>query len=288
MRVLITGAGGQVGRALCATKPQGAVLRGLTRAELDVTDAVAIERAVEDFAPDWIVNTAAWTRVDGAEAEPEAAFATNAHAPKLLAHAAAAHHARLLHLSTDFVFDGQASRPYRLDATPNPLNTYGASKLEGERAVAEVLCERALILRTAWVYDGNGRNFVNTMLRLMREREAVFVVVDQVGSPTYTSDLAQAIWRAIERELSGIHHWAGAGAASWYDFAVAIEEEAWAAGLLGRRAHVAPIRTEDFPTPAVRPAYSVLDQTETWTALGMTAPHWRDGLRRMLAAKAGG
>ncbi len=287
MRVLITGAAGQVGRALCATRPQGAVLRGLTRGELNVTDAAAIEAAVKDFAPDWIVNAAAWTAVDGAEAEPEAAFAANADAPTLLARAAAAHHARLLHLSTDFVFDGRASRPYRLDATPNPLSTYGASKLAGERAVAEVLRERALILRTAWIYDGNGRNFATTMLRLMRGHGAVSVVADQVGTPTSASDLARAIWRAIGRKLSGIHHWTSAGVASWYDFAVAIEEEARAAGLLERRAHIVPIRTEDFPTPAARPAYSVLDQTETWAALGMTAPHWRDGLRRMLAAQAG-
>jgi len=186
------------------------------------------------------------------------------------------------------VFDGASGRPYAPDDRPAPLGVYGRTKLAGERA-ALGLADRAVVVRTAWVYSRHGQNFVRRMLGLMRERDEVRVVSDQVGTPTWAHSLADAIWTAVARPaLHGVLHWTDAGVASWYDFAVAIQEEAVALGLLDRAVPVRPITSAEYPTPARRPAHSVLAKEASWAALGRTPPHWRVNLRHMLAALARG
>lgn len=282
-RVLVTGAAGQLGRTLVARAPAGIELRALDRAGLDVADTAAVARELDGFAPDVLVNASAYTAVDRAEQQPELAARANALGPRVLAEALATRGARLLHVSTDYVFDGRGSSPYAPDAAPAPLGVYGRSKLEGERAVAATLGARATIVRTAWVYSASGPSFLQTMLRLMRERGAVRVVDDQVGTPTATGPLADALWQLAARDdLGGIHHWTDAGTASWYDFAVAIAEDAFARGLLAARPSVTPIATHEYPTPARRPAYGVLDKRTTWTALEVEPVHWRTRLREVL------
>jgi dTDP-4-dehydrorhamnose reductase len=229
-----------------------------------------------------IVNAAAYTAVDRAETEKDRAHAVNATGAANVAIAASEAGARLIHVSTDFVFDGRSPLPYRPEDAVAPLSEYGRSKLAGEEGVRAALGESALILRTAWLHAAGGPNFVLTMLRLMKERGSVRVVSDQIGTPTWARGLAAAIWRAAPLTgFSGTHHWTDAGVASWYDFAVAIAEEGQAANLLPSGVLVEPIRTEDYPTPARRPASSVLDKTSAWSVLG-TSPHWRVHLREML------
>lgn len=279
MRVLITGAGGQVGRALRASAPENATILAPPRTALDITEPDRLAATVADFRPDLIINAAAYTGVDRAEAEPEQAKAINATAVGYLAKLAEAHNARLMHISTDFVFDGTQSHPYRPDDAANPLNVYGMTKWHGEQAAGSAAC----IVRTAWVYAAHGRNFVHTILKLLAERDEVGIVADQIGTPTYAVSLANALWRLARTEATGIHHYTDAGVASWYDFAVAIQEEALALGLLGRPVTVRPIAATDYPLPARRPAYSVLDCRVTWAATGGPPPHWRQRLRQMLA-----
>jgi dTDP-4-dehydrorhamnose reductase len=285
MKVMLVGAAGQVGRALVDAAPTDWTLAALTRNDLDICDEAAVARAVETIGPDVIVNSAAYTAVDRAESEPDLAFRINRDGAAYLAMAAGRHGARLVHLSTDFVFGGTAGRPYRPEDPTGPLGVYGASKLAGEKAVAATAPE-ALILRTAWVYGPVGANFLATMLRLMASRPELGVVADQVGTPTSTLTLAEAIWTLVGKEARGIWHFTDAGTASWYDFAVAIAEEAVTTGLLASAPPVRPISTEDFPTPARRPAYSVLDKTATFALLGEAAPHWRVALRAVLARMA--
>jgi len=255
--ILITGADGQLGRALQECAPENVHLYPANRKKLDITDQKGVSEAVEAIQPTWIINAAAYTDVDQAEEEHELALRVNADGPEYLAQAADAVDARMVHLSTDFVFDGRKASPYRPDDEPNPVNVYGESKLAGERRVQNVLGDRSLILRTAWLYAGHGANFVHTMLRLMRDRDAIQVVDDQIGTPTEAGGLARAVWSAIKRELSDTHHWTHSGTASWYDFAVAIQEEARSCGLLTRSMDIEPVPTRAYPTPAKRPACSV-------------------------------
>ena len=283
MKVLITGAGGQVATALARQRPAGVEALLLGHAELDISDREAVLRCAVAVRPDVIINAAAYTAVDKAESERESADRVNGAAPGYLAEAARDNGARLLHISTDFVFDGGQSRPYAPDAAVHPLGAYGASKLAGEQRVTEVLGGKELILRTAWVYAASGHNFVRTMLKLMAERGKVRVVADQVGSPTWAASIAEALWVAVRTpEFTGIHHWTDAGVASWYDFAVAIAEDGHAAGLLPRPPEVDPIATSDYPTPARRPTFSVLDRSSAEQALRFRPAHWRSNLRRML------
>jgi dTDP-4-dehydrorhamnose reductase len=283
VKVLVTGAGGQVGTALLKLRPASVELTSLGQAELDITDRDTVRRRVAILDPDVIINAAAYTAVDKAEVEKDLAERVNGDAPGYLAEAAYANGARLLHISTDFVFDGKADSPYKPDAATGPLGAYGASKLKGEQRVLEASRGQAVVLRTAWVYAANGHNFVRTMLRLMNERGSVKVVDDQRGSPTWADSVARALWAAAERpDFRGLHHWTDAGVTSWHKFAQAIAEEGHAAGLLRRETEVLPIRTAEYPTPARRPGYSVLDRTSTEAALQITAAPWRENLKKML------
>lgn len=279
MKVLVTGAGGQLGRALLARAPDGVSVVAATSGKLDISDRAAVLTMVERERPEVILNAAAYTAVDQAESDAERAAAVNDTGVANLVAAAEAVGARVAHVSTDFVFDGTASRAYAVDAPTGPLGVYGATKLAGEGR----LRPRDLCVRTAWVYAAEGRNFVSTMLRLMAEREELGVVADQIGSPTSACDLADAIWRLALDGQGGVFHYTNSGIASWYDFAVAIRDEAMVLELLASTAAtVRPIATSDYPTPAKRPAFSVLDTSKTTEALGGPAPHWRHSLIKVL------
>ncbi len=281
MRVLIAGAQGQLGRELLAAAPAGLEVLGCDSAALNLCGD-DLEAKLQLQAPDLIINAAAYTAVDRAESEPALADAVNAQGVGRMARWCAQQKVRLLHVSTDFVFDGRSSRPYAPDDRPAPVGVYGASKWKGELAYLAAGVEGAIV-RTAWVYSRFGNNFVKTMLRLMRERESLGVVADQVGTPTWAAGLAALLWRLAQpASPEGVMHWSDAGVASWYDFALAIQEEALALGLLAREIPIKPLRTEDYPTPAQRPAYSVLDKTATWAATGIEGVHWRLQLRNML------
>lgn len=279
--VLITGAAGQLGEALQRRRPAALRCVAVDRDALDIGDAAAVEAFVARTRPQAIINAAAYTAVDRAEQDVAAATIVNAVGPSLLAAAAARHGARLVQISTDFVFDGAAGRAYRPQDATAPLGVYACSKRDGEQAALAAL-PSTLVLRTAWLYSAHGNNFVKTMLRLMRERDTLRVVADQMGTPTSADGLAGAVWCALALPLQGIHHWTDAGTASWYDFAVAIAEDAAALGMLARPPTILPIRTQDYPTPAPRPPFSVLDKTATWAALQITPPHWRVPLRVVL------
>lgn len=282
MRVLLLGAGGQVGRAVVSANPYPSRLLALTRAELDLADTGSVERVLTETQPDWIVNAAAFTAVDLAEQRTEEARALNDRAVGHLVRVAGQIKARLLHLSTDFVFDGESSRPYRPGDVPRPLSVYGTTKLAGEVHVLTGAA-RGVVVRTAWVYASVGRNFVLTMLKLMAERDEVRVVSDQIGTPTWAGGLGRLIWDLIEADVEqGIYHWTDLGVASWYDFAVAIREEAFTRGLLARETPVIPITTAEYPVVARRPAFSVLDSVATRRRVATRPAHWRQNLRIML------
>jgi len=281
-KVLVTGVSGQVGGSLVSAVPQGITLLSSAHQDLDITDGDAVHAYVQRQKPAVIINCAAYTAVDRAESEPELARRVNVDGPRNFAIAARDAGARLIHVSTDFVFDGTASSPYRPDARTNPLSVYGKTKLAGEQAVLEALPAKSVIVRTAWVYAAAGNNFVRTMLRIMKANGSVRVVADQVGTPTAARGLAETLWQLVAKpEIQGIHHWTDAGVASWYDFAVAIAEEGAQLGLLPDNVVVTPIATADYPTPARRPPYSVLDKTSL-TSSGFTLVHWRKRLRTVL------
>ena len=280
MRVLVLG-GGQIAKAVAAGAPARHEVVIRTHGELDIVDEAAVARELGKFKADWVVNAAAYTAVDLAEDEAAQAIAVNDTAVASLVRTAATARCKLLHLSTDFVFDGGSRRAYLpLDRT-NPLSVYGASKLGGERHV--VAGGNGIVLRTSWVYAAEGKNFVLTMLRLMREKEQINVVCDQIGAPTWAASAAAAIWGMVDKQAApGIYHWTDSGVASWYDFAVAIQDEALALGLLSRAIPILPIDSSEYPTKAQRPAFSVLDSAATRLLLKLPATHWRHNLRMML------
>ncbi|MFC6634831.1 dTDP-4-dehydrorhamnose reductase [Microbulbifer taiwanensis] len=288
MKILITGKNGQLAQELHKRKPANIELVALDRNDLDITNATQVTQAIAEHKPEVVINAAAYTAVDKAESEKEQAYAVNATGPENLAAACKEFGIRLIHVSTDFVFDGQSSTPYQPQQPVRPLGVYGESKAAGEAAVQSLLPE-AVILRTAWVYSAHGANFTNTMLRLMNERDQLGVVADQIGTPTSTHTLAEAIYTLIEKpQAKGTYHCTDAGAASWYDFAVAIYEEGKEAGLLPaeKQVQIKPIATADYPTPAARPAYSVLDKTSLVAEVGIELKHWRQALRQVLKEKA--
>ncbi|MEQ8464909.1 dTDP-4-dehydrorhamnose reductase [Coleofasciculus sp. E1-EBD-02] len=285
-RILLTGMAGQLGSELQQTLvPLGEVM-GVDRQGLDLTQPDKIRQVIGEVQPDVIVNAAAYTAVDKAETETELANAINGTAPTIMAEAAQELGATLIHVSTDYIFDGRKNTPYTEEDTPEPINAYGQSKRLGEEGVLKN-CDRAIILRTAWVYGAQGKgNFVKTMLRLGAERDELRVVVDQVGTPTWTGDLASAIAQLVQSlksdTLTGIYHFTNSGVTSWYDFAVAIFEEAQQIGFPLQIKQVIPITTAEYPTPAARPAYSVLSTQKISAVVGTHPPHWRTALRQML------
>jgi dTDP-4-dehydrorhamnose reductase len=282
-KVLITGARGQIGSELQATAPASWQVIAYSSNELDITQGDTARALIARERPAVIIHAAAFTDVDAAEREVELAEAVNVTGTANVATAAGQIGARIIYISTDFVFDGNLGRPYVPEDSARPLGVYGRTKLAGERAVLDEAGVNSLVVRTAWVYSAQGRNFVRTMLSLMSTQPSVGVVSDQVGTPSWARRLAQALWNAAEQpDLGGIVHWTDAGVASWYDFAVAIQEEALAVGLLTRAVPIRPLRTVDFPRPAPRPPYSVLDKTTGWEALGGPSAHWRSNLRCML------
>jgi dTDP-4-dehydrorhamnose reductase len=289
MKVLLTGREGQLGTALQAGLPEGVILIATGRSELDLADHAACRQAVRDHRPDWVLNAGAYTAVDRAESEADRAMAINAGAPQAFAEALRDTGGRLLQVSTDFVFNGAQGSPYRPDQALDPLGVYGATKAAGETAALAL--PGARVLRTSWVYGPVGKNFCLTMLRLHAMKaaagEPLGVVADQVGCPTATHTLAAACWRAIgigtDADGPRTLHWSDAGASSWYDFAVAIGELGVAAGLLERAAEVRPLTTADYPTPAQRPSYSLLDCTASRQSLAMDPIHWRASLAQVLA-----
>jgi len=298
LRILLLGANGQVGTELrrslvplgelaVATR-DGRLADGATCEVADFDDPDGLARLVTKVAPDVVVNAAAHTAVDRAESEPDAAFRANAHAPAAIAGACVARDALLVHYSTDYVFDGSASRPYREDDPTSPLGVYGASKLAGENAIVESGV-RHMIFRTAWVYAAHGRNFLLTMLRLAGERDELRVVADQVGSPTSAAHIADSTAAILGQgpRRSGLWHLTCEGRTNWHGFAEAIMAGAVERGLLRRAPRVVPIATSDYPTPAARPAFSVLDNARLQRDFGTTPPSWQDGLCRVLDRLAG-
>ena len=283
MKVLLTGANGQLGSALRRLVPPEVKLVALDRSHLDLRDSARVKEAVCQLKPNIVINAAAYTSVDMAETEQRLAFEINAMSTRAMAEAAATINARLVFASTDFVFPGDRPVPYDVNSETQPLSAYGRSKLAGEHAVIDVLGAAVTVVRTSWLYSARGTNFVLTMLRSLGSRDSVGVVYDQVGSPTWAPSLARAIWALCARpDIHGVQHWSDDGVASWFDFAVAIQEEALARGLLKRHVPIKAIRTSEYPTPANRPRYSVLDKQSTIQALGFAPPHWRENLRLML------
>lgn len=275
MRVLVTGAGGQMGRELLGCRPDGIELTGTSRKELDVSSLRQCREAMRRVRPDAVIHCAAYTAVDAAESEVEAAFHTNADGTANMAQASREAGAKLLYLSTDYVFDGESSAPYREDSPVGPQSIYGRSKLAGEQAV-QALLEEAFIIRTSWVYGPHGNNFVKTMLRLGYEGRDIKVVDDQVGSPTYTYDLAETILQLIRTDCYGVYHASNAGSCSWYEFAEAI----FALG--GIEAQLQPCTTSEYPQAAKRPRYSVMSQDALAAAGIAPLRPWREALAHML------
>lgn len=294
LRWLVLGANGQVGRQLArALQPLGEG-RVLTRAQCDLNQPSAASRTVREHLPTAVVNAAAYTAVDRAEEEPELAARINGEAVAELAEACASSGAVLVHYSTDYVFDGQGSRPFRPQETPAPLSVYGKTKLAGEQAI-QASGAQHLILRTSWVYDALGHNFVNTMLRLATERDRLRVVSDQIGAPTWAATIADVTalvlhdWArsGFDPERGGVHHLCSRGETSWHGFAEAIFDEAVALGLLatGQRPEVEAIPSSEFPQKAPRPHNSRLDVASLETAFSLRLPHWREALRQCLELK---
>ncbi len=286
MKILLLGMGGQVGHEIHQLIGPTAEVFAVGRETINLEKPSTIGAQVEAIAPDLIVNAAAYTAVDKSETEIALAEAINGVAPGHLAAAASASGAAILHISTDYVFDGGQSRPYRESDEPSPMGVYGHSKLAGERAV-QAHCDRHIILRTAWVYGTYGQgNFVKTMLRVGRQREEVRVVYDQIGTPTWARDIATVIAEfanRLETVSWGIYHFTDSGVTSWYDFAIAIFEEAEQLGYPLALKRVVPITTPEYPTPASRPAFSVLATEKITDFMGCRPPHWRQSLRQMLA-----
>lgn len=290
MRILVCGASGQVGHELVDRAPShGLEVRGMSRAQLDITDGARVREIVEQYKPALIINAAAYTHVDNAEKDVEQAYAVNRDGVARLAEAARRAGIGMMHISTDYVFAGDARHPYRESDPVAPTGVYGASKRAGEEAIQNTL-EQHLIVRTSWVYGVHGHNFVKTMLRLGRQRDSLSVVADQIGCPTHAATLAEALLQLAQRYARegslawGLYHYSGCSPCSWYDFAVEIFRQAAESGQLERAPQVAAITTAEYPTPARRPAWSVLDCSKFEQTFGIPARDWRLDLRQMLSA----
>ena len=280
MNILITGCKGQLGSELQLIEQAHNLHQFFNTdvEELDICDQKAVEKYVNENAIDGIINCAAYTAVDKAESDKELCTTLNTMAPAYLANAIEQRGGWMIHISTDYVFNGKNCRPYTEDDTPSPDSVYGSTKLAAELGVSK-FCKRTMIIRTAWLYSSFGKNFVKTMIRLGREKSELGVVADQVGTPTYARDLAVAIMTAVEQGIvPGVYHFSNEGVISWYDFAKAIHR---LAGI--NTCKVRPLHTEDYPTPAKRPAYSVLDKTKIKKTYGIEIPYWEESLADCIA-----
>ena len=287
-KFLITGAKGQVGYCLTQQLQGKHEILAVDRDELDITDQSAVKNAVENFRPDVIINAAAHTAVDRAETEVELSEAINVKGPQYLAEAAKNVDAAILHISTDYVFDGQREGKYKETDATDPQGVYGKTKLEGEQAVAKEN-DKFIVLRTAWVFGEHGNNFVKTMLRLAKTRDTLGVVADQIGGPTYAGDIAASLIQIAEKIIAGedvqygIYHFTGEPYVSWCDFAKAIFDEAVSQNVLEKALLVNAITTADYPTPAKRPANSCLDLTKIQQVFGIQASDWKKALKNIQA-----
>ena len=292
MKILVTGKNGQLGSELQKTCPSNVELICFGSKELDISNAEQVNELLITHSPDIVINAAAYTAVDKAETDTDTAYAVNEQGAANLANACKNIDAKLIHISTDFVFDGTSTMPYTASDATNPLGVYGASKLAGEQAINEILGSQATIVRTAWVYSVFGNNFVKTMLRLMAEKEQLGIVGDQVGTPTWAAGLANMLWALVAKarseqvlnteNIATILNWTDAGVASWYDFAVAIQELAIEQGLLTKSIPISAIPAASYPTPAKRPAFSVLNKAQAEEISGVNTVHWRAQLKAML------
>lgn len=303
MKILITGKGGQLAWELEQTKPQNIDVICLSSQQLDITNQAEVNNLLFIHQPDIVINAAAYTAVDKAETNQEKAYAVNDLGSEYLAKTCKNITAKLIHVSTDFVFDGTKTTPYQTTDKPNPINVYGASKLAGDIKINNILGSNATIIRTAWVYSANGNNFVKTMLRLMAQKDQLGIVYDQVGTPTWAKGLAKMIWALVAKSSKApleplseatlppsisascqatLLHWTDAGVCSWYDFAVAIQELAIEKGMLAKAITIHPIPASNYPTPAKRPCFSVIDKTTAEQLSSVETTHWRKQLSLML------
>lgn len=276
-KIVVTGANGQLGKELKDICSFYSVFEFvfLSREDLPVHQFELVRNYFKTLQPQYCINCAAYTSVDKAEEEKEIAFQVNGESVGVLAAICKEHNTGFIHISTDYVFDGKADSPYSEEFAPNPLNVYGASKLEGERQSMQ-LNPNTIIIRSSWVYSSYGKNFVKTMMRLMDEKNEISVVNDQVGSPTYAADLAEAIMKVIPNWIPGIYHFSNDGAISWYDFALAIKE------ITGSRCIIHPVASSEFPAAAIRPAFSVLDKTKIRETFGINLKDWKESLERCI------
>ena len=282
MKILITGANGQLGYATqLMLQNKGIHAISIGRSELDFSHPEKVAEYIAAQHADWVINCAAYTQVDKAEEDAERAFRINRDAAKAVAEGVQSYSGHLLQVSTDFIFDGTQSHPYREDNRANPLGVYGQSKWEGEQAVLDIM-PTAIILRTAWVYGAHGNNFVKTILRLASERDELGIIDEQVGSPSSTTDISQAIYALIEKECAGVYHFTNEGVTSWYDFALAATNEAKLLGFKLKLKRINPIPASAYPTPAARPSYSVLSKEKIRAVLDYDIPHWQASLKAVV------
>jgi len=286
LKVALIGAGGMLADAVQRLAPVNWDIHGYDLPGFDLTDRTSV-LGLAGENPDLIINCAALTDVDGCESRVEQAEAVNGRGPGYLAELARDCGSTLVHVSTDFVFNGEKDSPYLETDTPAPLSVYGLSKLHGEQAILAVGLERCFIIRTSWLYGAGGGNFVETMVRLARERESLGIVADQIGTPTWTDDLVRAMLRLLEQGDHGIYHYSNDGACSWYDFACAAIELARHDEKLAVR-QIRPITTADYPLPARRPRYSVLSKQKIGKISGVEIPDWRESLKRYFKQRQGG
>lgn len=284
-RLALIGAGGMLGSMVARSAPAGWEVLALQRPEFDLTDREQVDRVLDRLAPEVIINCAAFTQVDACETQEALATRINGDGPGYLAQAAKRLGAVLVHITTDYVFDGTKTEPYREDDPTNPLSAYGRSKRAGELAILKSGLEQYFIIRTSWLFGPDGKNFVETILRLAQEREELRVVADQVGSPTYTADLAAAIFRLLATQEYGIYHVSNQGACSWHEFAGEIVARFTQLSGQVKIKNIVPIATLEYPLPAKRPGYSLLSKHKYEATVGAGLPPWQDALQRYLAGR---
>jgi len=285
MKIIVIGKSGQLAWELSQLSSVEIEIVCLGRNDIDITDISSIYEVLSEYQAQAVINASAYTAVDDAESDTDNAYALNAIAVGNLAEACKKMLIPFLHISTDFVFHGDKGAPYLPDDEIDPLGVYGASKAEGEKLITELYLEHSAIIRTSWVYSTHGNNFVNTMLKFMSAKPELGIISDQIGSPTYAKGLAETCVLALKNKLVGIHHYTDTGVASWFDFAVAIQNIGLDLGLLDKKIPIRPILTSQYPTPAKRPHYSVLDKSSLLNALPcISLAHWQEQLKDMMSA----